>query len=151
MLLYLLFVNLFIQVLTFIHQNPDSTSLNGRCTDFLSLNNLFQLCQGRNDQCYMNHFTTRCYCDTFCTFDCCQDHPGNNPEKQTTTEITPGPDPCTHNKCLNGASCVPADNWYLCKCSFGFFGINCQFYLNSCKLAFKSFIFFFEFLHKITC
>ncbi len=36
-------------------------------------------CPNRDDQCYINHFDTRCYCDIFCTGkvdkwnDCCPD------------------------------------------------------------------------------
>lgn len=46
-----------------------------KCSDFMAYNNLTSYCPGRNDSCYMNQFDTACYCDSFCTSDCCNDHP----------------------------------------------------------------------------
>ena len=52
----------------------------GTCAEFKKLNNLTSSCcpDGRDDECYMTHYDTRCYCDTFCNrvndnSDCCPD------------------------------------------------------------------------------
>ena len=45
-----------------------------KCSDFMFYNNLTSYCQGRNDSCYMSQFHSACYCDSFCTSDCCNDH-----------------------------------------------------------------------------
>lgn len=46
----------------------------GKCADFLQINNLQSYCPERNDDCYMLNRKSRCYCDSFCSFDCCTDH-----------------------------------------------------------------------------
>jgi len=52
------------------------------CSEFLRLNHLTSCCPGRNDDCYMNYYGSRCYCDIFCIEnslsvnkhnDCCPD------------------------------------------------------------------------------
>ena len=51
----------------------------GTCSEFLKLNNLDACCAERDDECYMNHYDSRCYCDVFCNNkgnnhdDCCSD------------------------------------------------------------------------------
>jgi hypothetical protein len=48
----------------------------GTCTEFLRLNGINQCCAARQDDCYMIHYDTRCYCDVFCDrkeSDCCPD------------------------------------------------------------------------------
>lgn len=35
-------------------------------------------------------------------------------------------DECSSAPCVNGGSCEDEINGYLCKCSAGYFGINCQ-------------------------
>lgn len=50
----------------------------GTCKEFLNINNLDTCCAQREDECYMNHHDTRCYCDVFCSlgtnhYDCCHD------------------------------------------------------------------------------
>jgi len=57
----------------------ESNKLNvGRCDEFLKLNSLASCCSNRNDECYMYHYDTKCYCDEFCnrrpnSSDCCED------------------------------------------------------------------------------
>jgi hypothetical protein len=48
----------------------------GTCKEFLELNSRGQCCANREDDCYMIHYDTRCYCDNFCNrarSDCCPD------------------------------------------------------------------------------
>ena len=46
----------------------------GSCLDFLKLNGLDKCCSERDDDCYMVHYDTRCYCDIFCDRNQIQDH-----------------------------------------------------------------------------
>ena len=64
----------------FKHGNKYNEISGGTCAEFKQLNNLTSICcpEGRDDECYMKHFDTRCYCDTFCdrlsdNSDCCPD------------------------------------------------------------------------------
>ena len=51
----------------------------GSCAEFLRLNKRRECCVERDDECYMWHFDSRCYCDLFCAervdkwSDCCPD------------------------------------------------------------------------------
>ncbi len=45
----------------------------GTCAKFLKINNLSECCTERDDDCYMNHFKTACYCDKHATSDACSD------------------------------------------------------------------------------
>ncbi|RVE64611.1 hypothetical protein OJAV_G00127510 [Oryzias javanicus] len=56
------------------------------------------------------------------------------PAEPTPTRATPLPDPCEGRPCLNGGLCLalpsagrPEENWeYMCTCSQGFTGRNCE-------------------------
>ena len=58
------------------HGDRKNEEMGGTCTEFLKLNGINQCCAARQDDCYMIHFDTRCYCDVFCDrreTDCCPD------------------------------------------------------------------------------
>jgi len=55
------------------HGNFKNKKNGGTCKEFYSLNNLTSCCLDRNDDCFMFHYDTRCYCDEFCRIDCCVD------------------------------------------------------------------------------
>lgn len=60
------------------HGNKENELYGGSCSEFFKLNNMMTCCSNRNDECYMKHYTTRCYCDEFCdrrpnSSDCCVD------------------------------------------------------------------------------
>ena len=58
------------------HGDRKNEENGGTCVEFLQLNGLDQCCAERQDDCYMIHFDTRCYCDVFCDrkeSDCCPD------------------------------------------------------------------------------
>uniref|UniRef100_A0A8C7Y617 Delta/notch-like EGF repeat containing n=1 Tax=Oryzias sinensis TaxID=183150 RepID=A0A8C7Y617_9TELE len=62
------------------------------------------------------------------------------PAEPTPTRATPLPDPCEGRPCLNGGLCLalpsagrPEENWeYMCTCSQGFTGRNCEFFTDPC-------------------
>lgn len=52
----------------------------GTCAEFLEINRMDMCCMQRDDDCFMIHHDTRCYCDVFCNrevmndySDCCPD------------------------------------------------------------------------------
>jgi hypothetical protein len=64
----------------FKHGNQRNELVGGTCAEFIQMNSLDQCCTQRDDDCYMIHFDTRCYCDVFCdrskipdNSDCCPD------------------------------------------------------------------------------
>ena len=61
----------------FKHGMRHNEDHGGTCAEFLQINNLSQCCQSRDDNCYIIHYETRCYCDIFCDrnsdSDCCPD------------------------------------------------------------------------------
>jgi hypothetical protein len=64
----------------FRHGTPYNEQNGGTCSEFLQINGLNQCCAHRDDDCYMIHYDTRCYCDIFCdrshqadNSDCCPD------------------------------------------------------------------------------
>lgn len=64
----------------FRHGDKNNELVGGTCAQFLQLNSLSQCCSQRDDDCYMIHYDTRCYCDVFCdrskipdNSDCCPD------------------------------------------------------------------------------
>lgn len=76
----------------------------GTCKEFLELNSLQQCCNNREDDCYMIHYDTRCYCDLFCDrprSDCCPDAgrvcAGGEvvPQRPPPPPIIPEPEPET--------------------------------------------------------
>ncbi len=46
---------------------------HGTCAEFLKINALDSCCNNREDECFMYHYDTKCYCDNFCKIDCCSD------------------------------------------------------------------------------
>lgn len=64
----------------FKHGNRRNEFEGGTCREFLDLNGRDQCCSNRDDDCYMIHYDSRCYCDVFCdrssfpdNSDCCPD------------------------------------------------------------------------------
>lgn len=64
----------------FRHGARHNEANGGTCSEFLTINGLGQCCAHRDDDCYMIHYDTRCYCDVFCdrhrvpdNSDCCPD------------------------------------------------------------------------------
>ena len=62
------------------HGTKTNELSGGTCSEFLKINSLNQCCAHRDDDCYMIHYDTRCYCDVFCdrskipdNSDCCPD------------------------------------------------------------------------------
>ena len=81
----------------FKHGTRQNEISGGTCNEFLRINTLNMCCSQRDDDCYMIHYDTRCYCDVFCdrsnlqdNSDCCDDAvdtcSGNN--QITTPEPT---------------------------------------------------------------
>lgn len=54
-------------VSSFEHGSSLNEQIGGTCIEFKKINKFNQCCPDRNDQCYMIHHDTRCYCDTFCS------------------------------------------------------------------------------------
>ena len=60
----------------YLHGDKDNELYGGSCAEFLKLNDLSQCCAEKEDECYLIHYDTRCYCDAFCNrpnSDCCPD------------------------------------------------------------------------------
>ena len=64
----------------FKHGSQQNELTGGTCNEFLRINSLNKCCNQRDDDCYMIHYDTRCYCDIFCdrsmlqdNSDCCDD------------------------------------------------------------------------------
>lgn len=64
----------------FRHGDRRNEMVGGTCAEFIQINSLDQCCAQRDDDCYMVHYDTRCYCDVFCdrskipdNSDCCPD------------------------------------------------------------------------------
>ena len=64
----------------FKHGSQQNEVSGGTCNEFLRINTLNTCCSQRDDDCYMIHYDTRCYCDVFCdrskmhdNSDCCDD------------------------------------------------------------------------------
>ena len=62
------------------HDSPVTENKAGSCKEFLKINYMTECCLERDDDCYMNHYDSRCYCDKFCDrsyksdySDCCSD------------------------------------------------------------------------------
>ncbi|CAF0948760.1 unnamed protein product [Brachionus calyciflorus] len=72
-----LLFNLFSIYNFYYHGEDVHLKKGGTCREFLEKNQLSSCCLGRDDDCYMTHYDTRCYCDQFCgknkTGDCCPD------------------------------------------------------------------------------
>lgn len=66
----------------FQHGSQKNEIGGGTCKEFLEINRMDQCCTERDDDCFMIHYDTRCYCDIFCDrsaandySDCCPDSP----------------------------------------------------------------------------
>ncbi len=61
----------------YLHGGDLHEKFGGTCDEFLRLNGLEKCCSSQDDECYMIHYDTRCYCDVFChrntSSDCCPD------------------------------------------------------------------------------
>jgi hypothetical protein len=64
----------------FHHGSQKNEIDGGTCAEFLQINRMDTCCNMRDDDCYMIHYDTRCYCDVFCdrevmndNSDCCPD------------------------------------------------------------------------------
>ena len=60
----------------YLHGDRENELNGGTCAEFFKLNDLSQCCAAKQDECYMIHYDTRCYCDVFCnrpSSDCCSD------------------------------------------------------------------------------
>ena len=58
------------------HGDDKNTQNGGTCEEFLKLNRLSKCCDGSEEDCYMIHFDSRCYCGTECNRQsrgCCPD------------------------------------------------------------------------------
>ena len=62
------------------HSNKKEMFIHSKFYIFLRINSLNKCCNQRDDDCYMIHYDTRCYCDVFCdrsqlqdNSDCCDD------------------------------------------------------------------------------
>ena len=58
------------------HGEKKNRKYGGLCTEFLKINNRTKCCNERDDECYMIHYESICYCDISChnsTNDCCPD------------------------------------------------------------------------------
>lgn len=82
----------------FRHGDKNNEMVGGTCSQFIQLNSLSQCCAQRDDDCYMIHYDTRCYCDVFCdrskipdNSDCCPDAgsvcSGDTLEHVATTKV----------------------------------------------------------------
>ena len=83
----------------FKHGSRQNENSGGTCSEFLRINLLNKCCNQRDDECYMIHYDTRCYCDVFCdrsmlqdNSDCCDDAiktcSSSGPSQETTTRPT---------------------------------------------------------------
>lgn len=83
----------------FKHGSRENEQNGGTCREFLRMNGLNACCASRDDDCYMIHYDTRCYCDIFCdrsrqndNSDCCPDSGetclGQRPLTRPTTTAT---------------------------------------------------------------
>ena len=100
----------------FRHGSPQNERTGGTCTEFLQLNSLSQCCASRDDDCYMIHFDTRCYCDLFCdrskvpdNSDCCPDAEETCIGKAETLPPPPPP-PIVQGFILNNLNELLKDN-----------------------------------------
>ena len=64
----------------FLHGTRRNEITGGTCEEFIRINAIKKCCANRDDDCYMIHYDSRCYCDLFCDrskqndhSDCCPD------------------------------------------------------------------------------
>lgn len=58
----------------FRHGSQQNEIDGGTCAEFIRINRMSTCCLERDDECYMIHFDTRCYCDIFCNREAMNDH-----------------------------------------------------------------------------
>ncbi len=58
----------------FRHGSQKNEIDGGTCAEFLKLNKMSMCCNQRDDDCFMIHYDTRCYCDIFCDREAMNDH-----------------------------------------------------------------------------
>jgi hypothetical protein len=82
----------------FKHGTKSNELNGGTCKEFLELNSMQKCCTSRDDDCFMIHYDTRCYCDMFCdrskfpdNSDCCPD------SAETCNGIVPTQQPTRRN------------------------------------------------------
>ncbi|CAF0732376.1 unnamed protein product [Brachionus calyciflorus] len=114
----------------FSHGGKQNEEKGGTCTEFLEINGLESCCSQRDDDCYMIHYDTRCYCDVFCdrssftdSSDCCPDAKSTCSLKTeqlvfTTKTSTRNPNCYKNGKWYqNGQTFI--DNCNECRCQDG--------------------------------
>ncbi|RNA33934.1 tubulointerstitial nephritis antigen-like [Brachionus plicatilis] len=93
----------------FKHGNRQNEFNGGTCSEFINLNNLDSCCSQRDDDCYMIHYDTRCYCDIFCerpdSSDCC-------PDAKKVCQVQQPFLPITTKASTLSPFCYHAGNWY---------------------------------------
>lgn len=130
-----IFVFLFIANLTHgeiklfeVKHGDTSNKLNGGfCSHFKALNDI-ECCSGRDDECYMIHFDTLCYCDSFCDrfdHDCCPDATEACSNNYTST-IRPIPETYTTRRPIKFTTRISSrPSTQRSTSSITNFGINC--------------------------
>ncbi len=58
----------------FKHGSQKNEIDGGTCAEFLQLNKMPMCCDQRDDDCFMIHYDSRCYCDIFCYREAMNDH-----------------------------------------------------------------------------
>ena len=58
----------------FRHGSQRNEIDGGTCAEFVRINRMDTCCTMRDDDCYMIHYDTRCYCDVFCNREVMNDH-----------------------------------------------------------------------------
>ena len=77
----------------FKHGSRFNEHQGGTCREFLNLNGLRTCCAQRDDECYMIHYDTRCYCDLFCDRSHLTDNSDCCPDSEQTCQAGPSPPP----------------------------------------------------------
>ena len=72
----------------FRHGSQENEIDGGTCAEFVQINRMNTCCLERDDECYMIHYDTRCYCDIFCNRDSMNDHSDCCPDaKEVCTDV----------------------------------------------------------------
>lgn len=108
----------------YFHGSGHNILHGATCAEFLVKNHMNSCCNGRNDECYMIHYDTRCYCDQFCgknsTSDCCPDV-----KLEKNINICPlKKDICLRSGIIYQNGQHFTDNCNRCRCKNGF--IECK-------------------------
>ncbi len=113
----------------FFHHGSQKNEVDGgTCAEFLKINRMDICCNMRDDDCYIIHYDTRCYCDVFCNravmndnSDCCPDASQVCSEDSVPLNIT---QTIKKKECYkNGVFYKDSEKFYLncnqCECSDG--------------------------------